>query len=104
MAVIRFPAKLKVFLFKNKDFFIIKFLNKNGCVKKKIMSSGINIVLKKTHIQIHSTLSVNNCKSSVSKLKKSQTKILVFKRILEQSILFMFKTVSDRFLLLKRND
>jgi len=97
MFFIKVPLKLKINIYKYKDFYIIKFLNKFGSIKKKISSKNLKITKFGGSLAlevVHTTKKIN-----IIKLNKLQNILNINKLIMEQTIFNMFKIFKDRFML-----
>jgi hypothetical protein len=97
--IIKKPSNLKVAIFSTKSFYVIKFLNKYGCIKKKFDSQFVDISIKDNDIILKPVTIVFKKKFNAIKLQKLTNKIRTYKLLIEQLILNMFKPIKDRLIL-----
>jgi len=97
--LIKKPDNLKVFIYKNEFFYVIKFLNKDGLVKKKFKSQFVNITTFDNNILIQRAPMVLKKKLNHLKEKKLKNRLNVYGVIIKQIIANMFKPLKDRLIL-----
>jgi len=85
------PKNLKISISIKGPLFILKLINKIGVIKKIIKNKTLKITID----SIHKNLLLQN----VSKKKYSLNSISIYKIIIKQLILSMFKPFRDRLLL-----
>jgi len=87
--IIKLPSNLKTSLYNTDQYYILKFMNKKGVIKKKIKNKEISIILKNHHLILSNPI-----------IKEFNTNIIsIYKIIIKQLIVNLYKYFRDRLLL-----
>ena len=97
--LIKKPINLKISIHKKKSFYLIKFLNKQGLIKKKFNSQFIKITNFQDNILVEEA--PLTLKKPLNHIKKMKIKNILFTYviIIKQIIINMFKPTKHRLIL-----
>lgn len=95
MSTIKIPKNLKIQIYRNSNnnFFILKFINKIGVIKKKINNKNSKLSIN----FLNDSLVLQN--KSDNNISLNNNSIYTYKIIIKQLILNLFKPVRDRLIL-----